>query len=321
MTQDWTRYSTAHQAALILMAALCLIIGVMAGTKAALAASLKPIGLIEGEMITVGDIFDNAGRHHDYVIGAAPKPGQEMTLNARTLYRIASALDLSWRPSTSADKITLRREANIIDTVDIKNAIEEELKNNGLSGLFDIELNDRSASIILSKNDPQDFEFTKFNFNQQRDYFTATIAAPSTDNPVKTLKVSGTIDRLIEVPVLKSPLKNGDIIGKNDITMVTVSTDRLQHNVIMDMNDMIGLTPRRVAHAGKFVLDGSLEFPQLVKRGDKVNITFQSGPLVLTAEGKALQSGAKGDHIRVTNAGSSKTIDAVITGENEVIVR
>jgi len=321
MTHHWTKYSTAHQAALLLLAIACLLFGVMIGTKAALAASLKTVGLVEGDVITVGDIFDNAGRHNGYVIGPAPKPGQEMTLNARTLYRIASALDLSWRPSTAADHITLKREANIIDAASIRSGIEKELQSNGLTGNFDIEFGTKLPSLTLSKNETETFDITEFYFNQQKDYFTGTIAAPSADNPIKTLKITGTIDRKVDVPVFKSALQNGEIIGKSDIMMISVSEHDLQHNVILDADAMVGLTPRRIAHAGKFVLDGSLEYPELVARGQKVSISFRQGPLLLTSEGKALQSGAKGERIRVTNLNSSRTIEAEITGENQVIVR
>ena len=147
------------------------------------------------------------------------------------------------------------------------------------------------------------------------------MVAPSVENPVKKVSISGVVDHMIEVPVLNTTLQNGDVIGENDIRMVRISSDDLQHGSIMKTDDMIGLTPRRIAHAGKFIQRGTLEKPQLVERGDVIVINYLQGPLTLTAKGKALQSGAIGDVIRITNAASAKTISASVTGSKEVVVR
>ena len=147
------------------------------------------------------------------------------------------------------------------------------------------------------------------------------MVAPSVDNPVQRIKVSGIIDRLVTVPILSKNLRNGDVIGDGDIEMIEISQNDLQHNMITSKEKMLGMTPRRIAYAGKFVQDGTLIKPQLVQRGESVNITFTEGSLVLSAKGKALQSGAKGDIVRVTNANSSRTVDAIVSGSHQVIVR
>lgn len=76
-----------------------------------------------------------------------------------------------------------------------------------------------------------------------------------------------------------------------------------------------------MAHAGKYMIKGKLQKPQLVDRGEPVTITYRQGVLLLTAKGKAMQSGAKGDIVRVTNVNSSKTIDATVIGSNQVVAR
>lgn len=175
--------------------------------------------------------------------------------------------------------------------------------------------------MVLPNDLPQNVEISALHYDNQKDYFQATIVAPSIGNPVKKMLVSGMVERMVKVPVLHGNLQNGDIIGTNDIKIIDVPQKSLQHNIIMDADDLIGMTPRRMAYAGKFILDGTLQRPQLVSRGDKVSITFTEGPLILTAKGKALQSGAKGDIVRVTNINSSRTVDAYVSGENQVVVR
>jgi flagella basal body P-ring formation protein FlgA len=317
----WKRTSLSFKAALLLVALLSTGVGVALGAKAATAASLKSVSVITGDVLRVSDIFDNVQRNGDYVIGAAPQPGHDMTLNARTLYRIAMALDLEWRPSTAADQVTIRREAQVVSSDTIHNAIKKELNSNGVEGLFEIDLNTGEPSIVLPKDLPAMVEVTEFFYDNQKDYFRATLAAPSADNAIKTLSLSGLVDRQTMVPVLRNAMTNGDIIHENDIDMIPASEKSLQHGVILNKEDMIGMTPRRMAHGGKFLLATMLERPQLVERGESVTITFRQGPLTLTAKGKALQSGAKGDIVRVTNVASAKTIDATVNDTNSVIVQ
>lgn len=305
---------------IFLMITLHVMIGLAIASQTANAATLKPVSVIEGDVLTVGDIFDGVTRNADYVISAAPPPGKDITLNAKTLHRIAVALDLPWRPTSTADQITVRRDATIISYDSIEDTLKKEIENKGITGNYKISLNSGKPSFTLPNTLNPTVEVTRFTYDQQRDYFTATLVSPSQENPVKKMEVSGTVERLVRVPVLRNNLQNGDIIGKNDIDFVNIPQERLQHDVIMDAEKLLGMTPRRVAYAGKFVLDGTLQSPQIVARGEPVTIAFREGTLILTAKGRALQSGAKGDMIRVKNMNSSKTLDAIVTAANQVIV-
>ena len=290
-------------------------------SKASQAASLKSVAVISDNTIKLGDLFDNLPHNAEYVIGPAPQPGKDMTLNARTLYRIASALDLSWRPSSTTDQIIVRREATVVPYELIESKLRNNLKNQGVSGRYNINLSSKKPTMVLPFDMDESVEISSLSYDRNKDYFKATLVAPSVDNPVQRIKVSGIIDRLVTVPILSKNLRNGDVIGDGDIEMIEISQNDLQHNMITNKEKMIGMTPRRIAYAGKFVQDGTLIKPQLVQRGESVNITFTEGSLVLSAKGKALQSGAKGDIVRVTNANSSRTVDAIVSGSHQVIVR
>ena len=321
LNKFWNNISLTTRITIVFLALIIGPITLFVGARSAMAANLKSVSVINSDTLTLGDLFNGLNRNADYIIGPAPQPGQDMVLNARTLYRIAVALDLPWRPASSGDQIIIRREATVVEYDSIKNALERELKTKGVRGKFNIELNNGEPTIILPNNLPENVEVASLKYNNQKDYFQATLVAPSNDNPIKEILVSGLVERMVSVPVLRSNLQNGDIIGKNDIDMIDVPQKTLQHNVIMDAEDMIGMTPRRIAHAGKFILAGTLGKPLLVTRGDKVSITFNEGPLILTAKGKALQSGAKGDQVRVTNINSSRTVDAIVSGNNQVTVQ
>ena len=79
-----------------------------------------------------------------------------------------------------------------------------------------------------------------------------------------------------------------------------------------------GLTPRRMIAAGKPVKANDVQAPRIVARGEAVTLIYKAGALNLTARGKALEFGAKGDVIRVVNTQSNRSIDAIVTGDQEV---
>lgn len=321
LKQYWTNKSLSHQAALTAMAFIMLFTGIAFGAKMASAATLKPLSIVTGDTLKVSDLFDGVTRNASYVIGAAPAPGQGMTLNARTLYRISTSLDLGWRPLSTSDQVVIRRQASVVSYNTIEKKLRNTLKNKGVTGKFALSLTSGKPTITLPDDLPENVEISSIDFDVQKDYFRATLVAPSIDNPVKKVQVSGLVERIVTVPVLRGNLKNGDIINMNDIQMIEVPQQSLQHNIIMDAEEIIGLTPRRIVYAGKFILEGSLGRPLLVDRGDKISISFQEGPLLLTAKGRALESGAKGDLIRVTNVNSSRTVDAIVVADHQVMAQ
>jgi flagella basal body P-ring formation protein FlgA len=115
-------------------------------------------------------------------------------------------------------------------------------------------------------------------------------------------------------------MKNGDIIGERDIDSIEIYAKELQPDMILDTETLVGMTPRRVMAPGKPVRGIDIITPELVSRGDNVTLVFDSAPLFLTAKGKALQNGGKGDMVRVVNVASNRTIEGTVTADGTVVV-
>lgn len=295
---------------------------VMAGARTAQAASLKPVSVISSEILTLGDVFEGLSPDlASYALGTAPRPGQDMILNARTLMRIATAMDLSWRPVSVTDQVIIRREATLINGATIENALAAALRQDGLDGRFTLRFTGGQVpELTLPAQSGQDVEIVDLRIDRQNDRFSALIAAPSAAHPLAQVPVSGTIDHLMPVPVLKSTMREGEIIAAADINWIDMKVAEIQHDLILEADDMIGATPRRMATAGKPLRFNELQPPQLVSRGDTVTIMYQDGPITLSAKGKALQSGAKDELVRVVNVMSNRTIEALISGDHVVTV-
>ena len=63
-----------------------------------------------------------------------------------------------------------------------------------------------------------------------------------------------------------------------------------------------------------------IEKPTIVGKGSLVTITLRTRTMFLTVKGKAMDSGAMGETIRVQNTKSRLIIDATVNGPDAVVV-
>lgn len=290
------------------------------GISTADAASLKPNATINDNHVRLGDIFDDTGKA-DLILGNAPQPGTDMVLNSRTLNRIAVTNNVSWRANSVTDQIIIRREAHTVSSDDIQNAVKDALDKRGVTGEYTVSLSNLNTAMVLPKNIPATAEVSTLSYTPGRDMFTATIAVPSADNPVKTVNISGMIERTTQIPVLKAGLRNGEIIGSGDIEWIDVSARTLAADAIIDADKLMGKTPTRLISSNAPIRMKDVTNPQLVARGDEVTIIVKEGGMQLTAKGKAMQNGSEGDIIRAVNASTNRSVTAMVTGDRTVTVQ
>lgn len=307
---------------LVLLACLfCGFVFLVAGARMALAAELRSTSVVTDSVLRVGDIFSGLDTTKaNSVLGPAPQPGKEMVLNAATLMRLAKALELDWRPATTADQIVIRRSATVIGKDIIEKLVNEKLFEEGLTGDYRMSMANTVTDIVLPQEMPAQAEISQFRFDPQKDVFEATVSAPSASQPVLEMAISGTVERLVNVPVLKESLKNGDIIGHADIDFIKLPQKDVQRDFILKGETLNGMTPRRMVMAGKPIRDLELENPQIVTRGAGVTLVYKEGPMILSARGKSMQNGARGDLVRVINLNSNRSLEGIVTAENEITI-
>ena len=115
-------------------------------------------------------------------------------------------------------------------------------------------------------------------------------------------------------------LSPGETIDARDLTMVTIRTDRVSQDMVLQVADLVGKTPRHALRPGEPVHGGDITVPLMVHRGSLVTIVLETPTLRLSAEGKAMDDGGIGAVIRVANTKSNRVIDAVVAGPNMVAV-
>ena len=295
-------------------------------TVSAYAAELKPVTVVASDTLKAGDVFSGLTKDQaDYVLGTPPTPGKDLVLDSHTLARVAEAIELNWKPTGPADQVIVRRAATIVTTDDIHVALDKELRGQGLDGKYNILFSDAQTNIggpqiILPQDQAETVEIKTLHFDPAKDWFEAVLNAPSVAHPVSQTIITGKIQRLASIPVLKNSVRRGDIIGAADINLIDVPSTEIMDGTLLKAENLIGMTPGRIVYAGKPVLDRDIQRPQVLARGDFITLIYNSGMMTLTTKGKAMTNAAQGDIVRVVNIASSRTLQGVASGDHEVTV-
>ncbi len=294
-----------------------LLAGIVIYPHTAAAISLKENSIVTDNMIRLADVFEGVSKDQNKVLGISPLPGREMVLDSRTLLRISLALDLGWRPENNTDYVTITRAATLIDNGMIEDAIKTSLAEKNVTGDYRLMINE-NPEMVLPKEMAPSVEVSYINVKPETGWFEATLSAPSKVKPLTTTRITGHIEKMTKIPVVRESISHGTIIDARDIDWLEIPERNVKNGMTLGKNDLIGMTPRRVLVSGQPVLAGDIETPQLVDRGEIVTMVFNEGGLQLTAQGKALEKGGKGDRIKVVNTSSSKTVVAEVTNDKEV---
>jgi flagellar basal body P-ring formation protein FlgA len=123
------------------------------------------------------------------------------------------------------------------------------------------------------------------------------------------------------VAVAARPLGRGERLSVGDIELQRQDVSRLSGGYRTRIQDVVGMEVRRSVRAG-IVLDRSVVKPPiLVSRGERVSITASSGVVQVSMDGKALDSGARGELIEVLNLSSRQKLEAEVIAPGVVRVR
>ena len=287
-------------------------------TEPAAAQSLKAHSEVESDQLFLSDLFEGIPPHRDKRIGRSPNPGDDLTISAPVLSRIAQVYNLSWRPNNMSEKVVIRRSVSLISEQEIVTRLKEAIREQGVQDEFDITFLDKAPNISLPRNLPRSFELASFSFTPGSDRFEARIVAPSRSDIRKSAHVFGRIDRVVDVPVLTKSLRNGTVIGDQHIKMVSMRIHSLGKDILLDPSSIIGKTPDRYLVSHKPIRREDIRKPKIVQRGERVTMIHRSGPLFLSAVGKSMEDGSEGDIIRVINIDSNKNLNAEIIGQGTV---
>src|SRR5262249_51338143 len=111
--------------------------------------------------------------------------------------------------------------------------------------------------------------------------------------------IAGTYSALIDVPVVTRQLNRTDVIEEGDIALLPTPERQLRKDTVLDKTQLIGQSPRNGISPNRPIHAAEVSAPLVIKRGDLVEMAYNTPYIHIKATGVALEDGAKGSAIRI----------------------
>ena len=304
-----------------ILATLVFAVAALPAWAGDLPVSLKPAASIQGDVVKLGDLWDNLGGKAEVVLAGAPQPGKRIVADARWLSAVAQANGIDWQPASAFDRIVIERASQLVDARLIEAELRDALTLEGMTGAYDLEVSNRAAlNIVVPASGSNLIAVRDVVLDVRNNRFSALVEVPADSPNAVRQRVNGRVFPVSRVPVLARPLSRGDVIGEGDIKWVEMRADTGRRDLIVDADQIVGQEPRMPLRADAPLRASDLRRPVLVERNAVVTVALKTPYMSLTTQAKAQDAGGKGDIVRITNLQSKRTVEAVVEGPGLVSV-
>jgi len=150
--------------------------------------------------------------------------------------------------------------------------------------------------------------------------FTVLVDVDLADGTHKRAQIRLRIHKYAQVMVTRGPIKRHEVITQNNVTMKKMEVTSLQEQPLDSLDGNSAFRARRNLARGKIITRSAIEPVPDIDVGREVSIVFDNGPCVITAPGRALQSGRIGDRVKIKNTATGKVIYARVQSSRIVSV-
>jgi flagella basal body P-ring formation protein FlgA len=303
-----TAFSLGFGAALLLTA------------TAADAAQLRPEINVTDDTIRLGDLFDGAGPLADRAVASAPAPGHPLTFDQDFLQRLAAAYHLDWQPATTDTTVVVTRTSRTVGLEDLRGPVIAALSRRSVGGRLQVEFDNPQLQVVVASGSSTGITVENVYYSPNQSHFSADVVVGAGGTAPQRITLSGNTTLMVEMPVLVHRVNPGDVIGRGDIGWVEFNAAQLFGDLAASEADLLDHTPRRGLGVNTPIYLRDVQAPRMVSRNQLVTMIVETKSMMISTQGKATQDGARGEVIRVVNVQSNRTIEATVTGPNQVTI-
>lgn len=278
---------------------------------------------VYGDVVKLGDLFENPGSAQGIAVFRSPDLGTEGFVAARRVQQAAARHGLQWANRGDISQIVVKRPARIIEVDDMMRTVRQALvKVMGAEGesAIDVSLTGNPKERRIDARVTGELAVKSIDYSAHSNSFTALLDFEESDGSQKPYRIHGRVVETVETIVPARIINRGETITAEDIQTTRVQKARFLPGRVTRMSDIIGMATRRRLAAGRQVRKRDLEQPTMIRRNTLVTIVYEVRGLMLQAQGRALEDAAKGAAISVRNTRSNQTIQAVVQGPDKVLV-
>ena len=279
-------------------------------------ARLRENVRVDEKLVTLGDLFSNAGEVADKAVFRAPSIGQSGVVSATRVIEAAMRAGLTRIAPHTIDKVTVSRDSRLVTEDSILEGLIARLRSKGFvsaSGRIDIELSTRLSDQHADVSSLRPFDLRNLRFDRTSGLFSAELSLAGRSD-IGSIRLNGRAIETILTPVMTRNMRRGEIVSDADITLTPMPRQQVALAKPAKVSSIIGMATRQSLRAGMIANESYFTAPDVVDRSDIVTILFRAGNLSLSMRGKALMAGAVGDVISVQNQQTNKIVRGEIVG-------
>jgi len=149
------------------------------------------------------------------------------------------------------------------------------------------------------------------------------VAFTTADGPIQLPVYAEVTRKATPVVVATEPIGRGDVITAaslelRDVEAVPTASER--RAAVDTIEKLVGLEAKQPIQAGQVVFTDQVQEPVLVKRGDLVTVTSQSGAIRVRTSARARQDGTRGKLVQVESLDTRELYDVQVIGPREAAV-
>jgi flagella basal body P-ring formation protein FlgA len=307
-----------------------LLCGAPAAYAKTLAITVRPQAFVEGPQITVGDVAEIHGdgpstvaKIRQIVIGQSPPAGEERNVPAgyimtRLKQHGFSDADVEIE---GPEKIRITRAFQRIEPRDVETAVMQAIQQHMPWDPQQTTVHElRGVEAVLLPPGPVEYDVT---FPLNSDFLgptSFTVAFRVAGNVEARQYGTAYIEVTQDVVTTARPIARNDIIEAADVRLTRMNMARVSAQVHRHAEDVVGKRAKRALQANTVIYAHEVENLPTVQKGDMVLMLAESALLKVSTIGEALESGMRGDTIRIRNVTSNREVRAIIVDKKTVKV-
>jgi flagellar basal body P-ring formation protein FlgA len=285
---------------------------------------------VEGAQVTIGDVAEVRGdepatvaKVRGIVIGQAPPAGEERQVHGgyvitRLRQHGFSSQDIE---GEVPDKIRVTRASQRIEAREVETAVLRALHRQISWEPQQTTVQElRGIEAVLLPPGPVEYDVT---FPLNSDFLgptSFTVAFRVTGSVEARQYGTAYIDVTQDVVTTARAIARNEVIEAADVRLTRVNMARVPRRVYTRAEDVIGKRAKRPLQANSLIQTHEVEALSTVQKGDVVLMVVDSPLLKVSTMGEALESGMRGDTIRIRNMMSNREVRAIVVDKKTVKV-
>ena len=278
---------------------------------------------MEGDIVRIGDMIENAGTAAQIAIYRSPDLGTTGSLPTAQVINALQAHQVIGVDTRDIKSVSVTRLARMLDGKEIESQVAHALEHrNGLGDAANLNLTfDRDVQDVrLDAWNNGAMQAVSVRYEPRSGRFDVSFEIANDTTSARTkLRFTGIAIETLEAAVLTRSVERDDVLKASDV----ITERRPKAEVGGDAatrSQAVGMQMRKQLRAGQPLKVADLGKPDLVQRDDNVTLIYETAGLYLTIRGKALESGTEGDTVTVLNLQSKRTVSGVVIGRGQVAI-